>query len=115
MNKRVLALGRLKSGEMNKTEEEFAQYLEAIKRLGQIHEYLFEPITLRLAKRTSYTPDFYVVQPDGEQIFYEVKGYFMDDAKVKVKVAREKFPFFRFVIVRKKAKKDGGGWDFEEV
>jgi hypothetical protein len=39
-----------------------------------------------------------------------VKGFFRDDAKVKVKVAAEKFPL-RFVVARERPKKLGGGWE----
>jgi hypothetical protein len=34
----------------------------------------------------------------------------MDDAKVKITVAAEKFPQFRFMAFRKLKKKEGGGW-----
>ena len=44
---------------------------------------------------------------------HEVKGYWTEDARAKIKVAANKFPF-RFVAVYKQAKKDGGGWRFEE-
>ena len=44
---------------------------------------------------------------------HEVKGYWQDDAKVKIKVAAEMYPL-RFVAVRKRAKKDGGGFSIEE-
>jgi hypothetical protein len=109
MHKRILALGRMKKGEMNKTEAAYAGYLEAQKIAGKLVWYEFEPITLRLANRTSYTPDFLVLRDDGVLECHEVKGFWRDDAKVKTKIAAEKFPF-RFVVIRKVK----GGWDFEE-
>ena len=66
---------------------------------GKILWYSFEGITLRLADRTTYTPDFVVMLANGELEMHEVKGFWTDDAKVKVKVAAEKFPF-RFIAVR---------------
>ena len=36
MNKRVLALGRMKAGAMNKTEAAYAQKLELHKRAGEV-------------------------------------------------------------------------------
>ena len=45
--------------------------------------------------------------------FHEVKGFWRDDARVKIKVAAEHFPF-KFVAVRKKKLSEGGGWDVEE-
>ncbi len=37
-----------------------------------------------------------------------------DDAAVKIKVAAEAFPF-RFVLVKARAKRDGGGFEAQEV
>lgn len=50
---------------------------------------------------------------DGVIEMHEVKGYWTEDARAKIKVAANKFPF-RFVAVYKQAKKDGGGWRIEE-
>ena len=111
MDKRILALGRFKEGEMNKTETRYANLLEAQKIAGKILWYGFEPMTLRLAKSTTYKPDFMVMTFDGHLEFHEVKGYWLDDARIKIKVAAEKFPMFRFVAVKKGAR---GSWDFEE-
>ena len=63
-----------------------------------------------------YTPNFAVMLANGQMECHEVKGaraIFQDDAKVKVKVASEMYPF-RFVAVRPKPKKDGGGWAKED-
>ena len=107
------ALGRLKAGVMNKTEAAYASRLEILKTSGQIAWYRFEGIKLRLANGTFYTPDFAVMLASGEMEIHEVKGYWQDDAKVKIKIAAEMYPF-RFIAVRVKAKKDGGGWEIEE-
>ena len=57
----MYALGRLKTGEMNKTESAYAEYLEQQKRQGLILWYRFEGVKLRLADKTFYTPDFAVM------------------------------------------------------
>lgn len=111
--KKMLALGRLKTGQMNKTEQAYADYLERQKQAGEILWYKFEGIKLRLADNTFYTPDFVVMGVGGELSMHEVKGFWQDDAKVKIKVAADMYPF-RFVAIRVRAKKDGGGWDVEE-
>lgn len=113
MNKRVLALGRMKAGAMNKTEAAYAQKLELHKRTGEVLWYAFEGVTLKLADGCRYTPDFAVMLADGVIEMHEVKGYWTEDARAKIKVAANKFPF-RFVAVYKQAKKDGGGWRIEE-
>lgn len=108
------ALGRLKTGAMNKTEQAYADYLSQLQAVGGILWHKFEGMKFRLADNTFFSPDFAVMLPNGEIHIKEVKGYMMDDANVKIKVAAAQFPF-RFFIVRTKAKKDGGGWVETEV
>lgn len=74
MRKTVQALGRLKAGQMNKTETAYAQELELRKRYGEIARYWFEGIKLRLADNTFYTPDFAVMLANGQLEMHEVKG-----------------------------------------
>lgn len=74
MRKTVQALGRLKAGQMNKTETAYAQELELRKRYGEIARYRFEGIKLRLADNTFYTPDFAVMLANGQLEMHEVKG-----------------------------------------
>lgn len=89
-----------KAGEMNKTEAAYAAYLDAQKKAGLIADYRFEAVKLRLADKTFYTPDFVVLAPDGVLEMHEVKGFWEEDARVKIKVAATQFPF-RFVAVQK--------------
>ena len=110
----MYALGRLKQGQMNKTEKEYSERLKLLKYLGEILWFKFEGIKLRLADKTFYSPDFVVMMESGEMQIHEVKGYMMDDANVKIKVAAEMYPF-RFFIIRKNKKKNGGDWDIKEV
>lgn len=63
-------------------------------------------MTLKLAKDLRYTPDFMVHEIDGYITFYEVKGFWRDDALAKIKMASEKFPMFRFVSVKKHSIKE---------
>lgn len=95
---------------MNKTEERYAWLLEGRKQAGEIQRYEFEKITLKLGADCRYTPDFYVVNRESEVEFHEVKGFFRDDAKVKIKVAAENFPF-RFFL----AQVVKGGWEVTEI
>ena len=43
---------------------------------------------------------------------HEVKGFWQDDARAKIKIAADMYPF-RFIAVKVQAKKDGGGWSRE--
>lgn len=78
MRKTLQALGRLKAGQMNKTETAYAQELELRKRYGEIAWYRFEGIKLRLADNTFYTPDFAVMLANGQLEMHEVKGGLLD-------------------------------------
>lgn len=89
---------------MNKLETKYAAHLELRKTAGEIHEYRFEPMKLRLAPKTYFDIDFLVVQCyqgfGGDDVFdvelHEVKGHWEDDARVKMKVAAALFPWWKF-------------------
>lgn len=106
------ALGRLKAGAMNKTEAAYAEHLRLQQIAGAVLWHRFEGVKLRLADNTFYTPDFAVMADDGVLELHEVKGFWTDDARVKIKVAAEMYPF-RFRAVKHLPKKSGGGWDVE--
>ena len=106
------ALGRMKTGAMNKTEAAYERDLRDAQALGDIKWYLFEGVKLRLADNCFYTPDFIVLASDDVLECHEVKGFWTDDARVKIKVAAQRFPF-RFKAVQAEAKKRGGGWKVE--
>ena len=87
---------------MNKWETMYSDELMQRKMNGEIEWFGYEAIKIRLAKATTYTPDFSVVLADGSLEFHEVKGYWRDDARVKIKVAAEMFRWARFVVVTRK-------------
>lgn len=111
--KALYALGRLKAGVMNKTEAAYALHLLSMRAAGEIAWYRFEGMKFRLADNTFYTPDFMVMLNDGSMEAHEVKGFWQDDARAKIKIAADMYPF-RFIAIKAKAKKDGGGWAVEE-
>ncbi len=116
-NSTTFALGRLKQGVMNKTEAAYESVLRDRLHAGEIQWYKFEGVKLRLADKTFYTPDFAVMAKDGTMEIHEVKGslkFIQDDAKVKIKVAAELYPF-KFFLLAPIAKKHGGGWVTQEV
>jgi hypothetical protein len=120
---------RRKPGEMNKTEQAYSIVLEARKRAGEIEQWWFEGITLKLGPDVRYTADFMVLENDGTLSLIDVKGAtktrhtlkstgerrriprIEDDAKVKIAVAAAQFPF-RFVMVWPA---EGGGWESRDV
>ena len=113
MKRSMQSLGRLKAETMNKTERSYATTLEQKKWAGEVAWYRFEGVKLRLADNTFYTPDFAVMLANGEMEMHEVKGYWVDDARVKIKIAAEMYPF-RFIAIKVNPKKEGGGWSIED-
>jgi hypothetical protein len=91
---------------MNKTEAAYAEHLTNEERAGRVIWWKFEAIKLRLADATFFTPDFMVLPSDGLLEVVEVKGFWRDDARVKIKVAASLFPFRFIAVTRTK----GGSW-----
>ena len=111
---------------MNSVEKKYSETLFYRKVAGDIIDYMWEPFKLVLVhgvkgarNEMSYKPDFLVVTPERFEL-HEVKiawkkgdklvtGW-QEDAKLKVKMAAEKFPWFKFVCVTLKGKK----WVYQE-
>jgi len=106
-------------GRMNGLETKYASLLNDRKMVGEIHSWRFESIKLRLANNTFLTPDFLVVLADGSVELHEVKArwkkedraHWEDDARVKVKIAAEIYPEFRFIGVSWDSRE---GWKYEQ-
>ncbi len=113
MKPAILALGRLPAGKMNRTEAAYAAHLETLRMAGEVAWWRFEGVKLRLADSTFYSPDFAVMLTGGIMEMHEVKGFWRDDARAKIKIAAEQYPF-RFISVTARSKRDGGGWNIEE-
>lgn len=114
---RLYAKGRLKQGVLNKTESAYEEHLKLLMTAGEILWYSFEGLKFRLADNTSYTPDFAVMKKDGQIELHEVKGaeaIFRDDAKVKIKVAAETYPFV-FKVAFPASRRLGDGWTIKVV
>lgn len=85
----------------SKWEEIYYNKLLGMAANGEIASVEYEPVTFKLAPRTTYTPDFLIVMPDGKIQIHEVKGFAREDAIVKFKVAAAKNPWAVFVMIRK--------------
>jgi len=109
----AFALGRLPAGTMNKSEAQYAAHLDQQRHAGLVLWWMFEGLKFRLGNNTFYTPDFVVMPADCRIELHEVKGYWRDDGRAKIKIAAAQFPF-RFIAVTKRTQKAGGGWEREE-
>lgn len=113
----LFALGRLKTGERNRTEQAYENVLKTMLISGEILWYSFDSIKLRLANNTFLSVDFFILTKDFKLQAVDVKGslaIITDDAKVKMKVAAEKFPWEFFYAIPK-PKREGGGFSIIEV
>ncbi|TPW31824.1 DUF1064 domain-containing protein [Martelella alba] len=109
------ALGRLPPGKMNRTEARFASHLDALMTTGDLLWWRFEAIKLTLAKNTTITVDFATLPASGLLTMIDVKGskaIYTDDARAKMKIAADIFPFV-FQVAYPKDK--GAGWRIETI
>jgi hypothetical protein len=93
----------------NRLEQRYAKYLDHRVLAGEILSYKYESIKFKLSTNTTYTPDFLVIHPSELQI-HEVKGFWEDDARVKIKWFTDLYPFFRIYGVTL----TNNQWKFEE-
>ena len=96
---------------MNGLERAWAEELAKRKAVGEILWFRYEGIALRLADGARYTPDFALMFADGTLELHEVKAFWAEAARLRIKVAAELFPF-RFLAVRRGPK--NAGWQLEE-
>lgn len=75
---------------------------------------------LKLAPNTFYTPDFVVTFEDRIEL-HETKGFWEDDAKIKIRTAAAMFPEFAFIAVYHRKREEDKAvrgapkvWIFEE-
>ena len=102
---------RHRLGEMNGTEQSYALHLQDLVAKGEVLWWTFEAIRLRLADKTTLTVDFFVMRAGGALEAHELKGkdkHWEDDARVKIKVAAELYPFQFYGVHRA-----GGEWQYE--
>jgi hypothetical protein len=107
-------------GKKNKSEAAYARWLDHLTAKGEVCRYWFEPFSLRLTECESgqparYSPDFLVLIPDGSTYVDDVKtdrGFDDPAALVRIKAAADRYPLWRFRIVRPIR---GGGFDVKEV
>ena len=94
-----------KSAYRSKTEADYAAHLDLMVHAGEVSDWSYEPVTLKLAEGVRYSPDFEVRLPDGRTEWHEVKGRKKNSfwsrpmGKVKVRLAARLRPWWDFFIV----------------
>lgn len=113
--KRFQALGRLAKEKMNGTERAWAVQLDAKKLVGEVLDWKFHPMNVRLANNTFYEVDFLVLRSDMRIEVQETKGgHTTEKGQMKIKLCAEVLPWFLMTKITKLPKKDGGGWKIED-
>lgn len=97
---------------MNGLETAYSKVIELERLAGLWQWWAFEPFKLRLASGAYYTPDFVLLDPGSHVVIHETKGHWREAARVRIKVAAELYPFFRFVAVQRERKR--GTWTFKQ-
>ena len=97
----------------NKWEMQFEEYLRNGEGTNELM-ILPQALTFRLARATSYTPDIIMTDQEGggNIIAYEVKGFWRQSGRIKIKMAARLFPFVTFIAV---TRPKGQGWQFERI
>lgn len=86
-------------------ERRYAEFLESRKILREIIVWQYEGIRLQLGGGATFMPDFAIIrrdEPDGRRIteLHEVKGFWREAAKVRMKVAVDRWQeYFDFYLV----------------
>ncbi len=118
----VLSRGlRRERGKMNRTETKYANELEARRLAGEVANWWFEPMSLRLSDPDTGQParvtiDFMVLMPDGLTYLDDVKGTGPDDpaSLVRMKWAADRYTLWTIRLVKQQTAKAGGGWSVRE-
>lgn len=87
----------------NRLEQAFLEYIRGQPGVATVR---FNAITLVLANNVRFTPDVWVVMDNGDAVFYEIKGFMRDDARIKLQVAAQQYPEFQFVLVTRPRLRD---------
>jgi len=87
-------------------EANYARYLNFLKKNREIQDWEYEPDTFyfeNIKRGTrSYTPDFKIMENDGEIIYHEVKGYMDQKSRTKLNRMKKYYPEIKIILIMKK-------------
>lgn len=96
---------------MNKLESRYGQHLDQLKLAGIILDWRYEWVRFRLADNAWYKPDFFLVMIDSTIQIHETKGIWREAARVRIRVAADRHPWFKFRGVQWSKRE---GWVYED-
>ena len=81
----------------------YTRYLQFLKENGEIKSWEYEVKTFWFEKVLrgvrSYLPDFLVLNNDGSESYHEVKGWFDDRSKTKLKRMKKYYPDVEVIVI----------------
>ncbi len=97
----------------NQLELAFGERIHMARILDEIHDFWLKPFVLRIGPSMTFEPDFMVLDgSEGKTWIIDTKGQWVDgDSRIKIKIASEKFPQWRWLIVTR----PDGVWRAKEV
>ena len=91
-------------------EANYALYLDFLVKQKQIKKWEYEPEVFVFKKikfgTRSYRPDFKVTENDGSVKYHEVKGFFDNQSKTKIKRMAKYYPNIKLIIIDQYVYKD---------
>ena len=110
----------------SKTEAEYYEYLKSLEKDKKIHRLRCHPMYVlqdhverhgKKYKAIKYIADFVYWDDEAQiNVVVDVKGFAMEDAKLKRKLFAYKYPSYKLVWVAKSNKYSKTGWiDYDEL
>lgn len=110
----------------SRTEAEYYEYLKQLEKNKKIYRlrchptYILQEAIERHGKRykaIKYIADFeYWSEEEQTHVVVDVKGYAMEDARLKRKLFAYKYPLYKLVWIAKSIKHSRTGWiDYDEL
>lgn len=110
----------------SKTEAEYYEYLKRLEKDKKIYRLRCHPMFIlqeafeqdgKKYKAIKYIADFeYWNEEEQTHVVVDVKGFAMEDAKLKRKLFAYKYPFYKLIWVAKSNKYSETGWiDYDEL
>jgi hypothetical protein len=96
-------IGGFKKYYRSKWEANYARYLQFLLEHNEIQKWEHEPETFWFTEILrgcrSYLPDFRITENNGEIEYHEVKGWYDDRSKTKIKRMKKYYPNIKLVLI----------------
>lgn len=80
-------------------EANYGRYLQKLKEIGKIGDWVHEPKTFLFPDGKTFLPDFEVIKLDGSVEYHEVKGWNDERSKHHLQAMKENFPNEKLIVI----------------